>query len=255
MIVKVCGMREQRNVDDVVAAGADWIGMIFWRRSPRCVGTAHINTPPGVTRVGVFVDEQPDTVARTAADRRLDIVQLHGAETPAMIDDIRKALDAVDTMNATDGTGTTDDTHPARPRAHRRTRIMKVVSVAATEDIDRWRNYDGRVDLLLFDTRCNTTGGSGRQFDWNALCRYDGRIPFLLSGGIGPGDAERVRRVGHPALLGVDLNSRFETAPGTKDPIALRTFINKIKKPDAEQRTGRETDTPTTRHNLNVTHT
>lgn len=232
MIVKVCGMREQRNVDDVVAAGADWIGMIFWRLSPRYAGTAHIDTPPGVTRVGVFVDEQPDTLARTAADRRLDIVQLHGAETPAMIDDIRKAIDAAR------HTGT------PHPSAHRRTRIMKVVSVAATEDIDRWRDYDGLVDLLLFDTRCNTTGGSGRQFDWNALCRYDGRIPFLLSGGIGPGDAERVRRLGHPALLGVDLNSRFETAPGTKDPIALRTFINKIKTPDAEQRTGRAQPAP-----------
>lgn len=235
MIVKVCGMREQRNVDDVVAAGADWIGMIFWRPSPRYAGTAHIDTPPGVTRVGVFVDEQPDTVARTAADRRLDIVQLHGAETPAMIGALRKAIDAI---------GTAHHTGTPHARPSRRIRIMKVVSVAATEDIDRWRAYDGHVDLLLFDTRCNTTGGSGRQFDWNALCRYDGRIPFLLSGGIGPGDAERVRRLGHPSLLGVDLNSRFETAPGTKDPIALGTFINKIKNLDAEQRTGRAQPAP-----------
>jgi phosphoribosylanthranilate isomerase len=95
--------------------------------------------------------------------------------------------------------------------------------------------------LLLFDTKCKSVGGSGKQFDWSLVEKYDGDIPFLLSGGIGPDDAERVNSFHHPMCVGIDLNSRFEQTftdeegkttniPGMKDVDKLRTFISAISK-------------------------
>ena len=83
--------------------------------------------------------------------------------------------------------------------------------------------------MLLFDTRCEGYGGSGEQFPWAVLNDYDGNIPFLLSGGIGPDDAERVKAFHHPMCLGIDLNSKFEDEPGVKNVEMLRTFVRKIK--------------------------
>lgn len=82
--------------------------------------------------------------------------------------------------------------------------------------------------MLLFDTKCKTVGGSGEHFDWSVLDSYDGDIPFLLSGGIGPDDAERVKQFCHPQFAGIDLNSRFETSPGVKDVAILKEFLGKL---------------------------
>jgi phosphoribosylanthranilate isomerase len=106
--------------------------------------------------------------------------------------------------------------------------MMKAISVSCKEDIEAWRDYADCVDYLLFDTKCPTAGGSGQQFDWQLLDAYDGDIPFLLSGGIGPGDAPRVKAFSHPRCIGIDLNSRFELQPGLKDVDALRSFINSL---------------------------
>ena len=108
-------------------------------------------------------------------------------------------------------------------------KVIKALSVASKEDVARSKDYEGLVDLFLFDTRCPTMGGSGKQFDWDVLSAYNGHTPFLLSGGIGPDDAERVRQFDHPMLAGIDLNSRFETEPGRKDVDLLRTFIQQVR--------------------------
>ena len=94
----------------------------------------------------------------------------------------------------------------------------------------KYKEYVGAVDYFLFDTKCKTVGGSGQQFDWQVLDEYDGDVPFLLSGGIGPEDVSRVRSFRHPKCVGIDLNSRFETEPGVKDVEKLRKFLNEIKK-------------------------
>ena len=104
-------------------------------------------------------------------------------------------------------------------------KIIKALGVGSCEDVARARDYEGAVDLFLFDTHGPTQGGSGRQFDWSVLDAYDGNTPFLLSGGIGPDDAARIRAFRHPQFAGVDLNSRFETEPGLKDVERLRAFI------------------------------
>ena len=86
-----------------------------------------------------------------------------------------------------------------------------------------------RVDYLLFDTRCEGYGGSGKAFDWSLLARYDGETPFLLSGGIRPESAESLRRFRHPRLAGIDLNSGFEREPGLKDAEKLREFVRRVR--------------------------
>ncbi len=93
----------------------------------------------------------------------------------------------------------------------------------------RWREYEGHADMLLFDTKCASVGGSGRKFDWSVLDAYDGDMPFLLSGGIGPDDADEVLAFRHPQCIGIDLNSKFEVSPAVKDVDKLKNFIEKIR--------------------------
>lgn len=150
----------------------------------------------------------PQNIVTRVYNYGLDYVQLHGDESRITCDNLRRTIDP--------------DIRPGL-------RIIKAIPVADARDIDRWREYDGAVDMLLFDTRSDSVGGSGNRFDWTLLDRYDGDIPFLLGGGIGPDDVDRVRAFHHPQFVGIDLNSRFETQPGIKDIHLLRNFINAIR--------------------------
>lgn len=208
MKIKVCGMREPENIRAVSALGIDMMGFIFWEKSPRCVSQLPADMPTECQRVGVFVDEMPQTVVTKVHDFRLDYVQLHGTETAVYIDNLRNTL--------------VPDIAPD-------IKIIKALSIREADDVKRWREYEGCADLLLFDTKCKTVGGSGEKFDWSVLDAYDGDIPFILSGGIGPDDAERVKAFKHPRCVGVDLNSRFEVAPALKDTDKLSTFIKELK--------------------------
>ena len=107
--------------------------------------------------------------------------------------------------------------------------IIKAFSIATEEDLTPVADYEDRADYFLFDTKCSSYGGSGKQFDWSVLSAYKGQTPFLLSGGINPDSAEALRNFSHPKLAGIDLNSGFETSPGMKDVEKLKTFIDKIK--------------------------
>ena len=219
MIVKVCGMREGENIRQVAELGVNWIGMIFWDKSPRNV--TMIPTYAGIIpdrgsdigsfkakRVGVFVDEMPQNIITRVVNYKLDLVQLHGHEKPTLIRNLRRTLDP--------------DIRPG-------VQFIKAISVGGCNDIATYKDYEDCVDYFLFDTKCPTVGGSGSQFDWSVLKAYDGDVPFLLSGGIGPDDAERVRNFHHPKCIGIDLNSRFETEPGLKDITKLKQFLEQLK--------------------------
>ena len=91
-----------------------------------------------------------------------------------------------------------------------------------------YKQYEDCVDAFVFDTKCTCVGGSGKQFDWSVLDGYDGEKPFLLSGGIGPDDAARIRDFKHPKMMGIDLNSRFETEPGMKNVELLKQFLTQL---------------------------
>ena len=160
--------------------------------------------------VGVFVDDMPQNIVTAVYNYHLSYVQLHGDESPVMIDNLRRTL--------------VPDIAP-------QIKIIKAISVSSAEDLKRCEQYEGHVDLFLFDTKCKGYGGSGQKYDWSVLEAYTGQTPFLLSGGIGPDDADRLRDFHHPQCVGIDLNSKFETAPGMKDAEMLKKFINSLIKP------------------------
>ena len=108
-------------------------------------------------------------------------------------------------------------------------KIIKAFSVDRPKDLRKVYDYEKVCDLFLFDTKCEQYGGSGNQFDWSILHTYNGDVPFLLSGGINSYSANALKEFKHPRLAGYDLNSRFETKPGEKDPERIRTFLNELK--------------------------
>lgn len=216
-------MREPENIRAVSELGIDLMGYIFWEKSPRNVQQLHV--PAGIIPdrpqcklnecktddcklVGVFVDEMPQNVVTRVYNYNLDYIQLHGNESTVYIDNLRNSL---------------------VPDIASDIKIIKALSITEADDVKRWREYEGHVDMLLFDTKCKCVGGSGEKFDWSVLDSYDGDIPFILSGGIGPDDAERIREFRHPKCVGIDLNSKFEDEPALKNVEKLRTFIAEIK--------------------------
>jgi len=229
MIIKVCGMRDADNIREVSELDIDMMGFIFWKDSPRFVRmiSSHAGIIPDyseerlnknsgkvvddqhrIKRVGVFVDDMPQTIVTRIYNYELDYVQLHGEESCIMIDNLRRTLE---------------------PDIRTGVKIIKTISVSSAEDIEKTMEYEGCVDLFLFDTKCPTMGGSGDKFDWSVLSAYKGNVPFLLSGGIGMDDVDKIKSFQHPQFAGVDVNSCFETEPGVKDVEKLRLFVEKLR--------------------------
>ena len=216
-------MRDAENIQQVIALGVNMIGLIFWPKSPRYVQSFSTNagiipdlknpaikdiSNPDASYVGVFVDEMPQNVVTHAYNYKLDYIQLHGNESPIYIDNLRKTL--------------VPDILPD-------VKIIKALSINEKSDVLKWKTYEGHVDMFLFDTKSTqTVGGTGKHFDWSLINMYDGSIPFLLSGGIGPDDAEAIKSFKHPMCVGIDLNSRFEKEPGMKDVDKLKAFLKAL---------------------------
>lgn len=212
-------MRDADNIRDISALGVDMIGLIFYPPSPRYV--QQFSSGAGIIpdyapdmgktplRVGVFVDDMPQNIVTRVYNYKLDYIQLHGNEPRETLENLRATID---------------------PDIKPKIKIIKAISVSSAEDIKKYKEYVGAADLFLFDTKCKTVGGSGELFDWQVLQAYDGDVPFLLSGGIGPDDVERIKNFHHPKCIGIDLNSKFEIEPALKDVEKLKQFLVKIKK-------------------------
>lgn len=195
MKIKVCGLTPRTPLRKLAKLPIHWGGLIFVKSSPRYVGAEEpFALPANLKRVGVFRDELPAHIHRVVERWRLDFVQLHGSETPDAVEELHE-----------DGL-----------------RVIKAVAVKSEKDLKRATRFKD-ADYLLFDT---PGGGTGQQFDWALLRAYEGEVPFLLAGGIGPADAARVAALRHPRLAGFDLNSGFEVAPGIKDPKLLDQFLH-----------------------------
>lgn len=212
-------MRDADNIRDISALGVDMIGLIFYPPSPRYV--QQFSSGAGIIpdyapdmgktplRVGVFVDDMPQNIVTRVYNYKLDYIQLHGNEPRETLENLRATID---------------------PDIKPKIKIIKAISVSSAEDMKKYKEYVGAADLFLFDTKCKTVGGSGELFDWQVLQAYDGDVPFLLSGGIGPDDAERIQNFHHPKCIGIDLNSKFEIEPALKDVEKLKQFLVKVKK-------------------------
>jgi len=195
-------MKFTENRQKVEKLNVDFMGYIFYAPSKRFVG----ETPePGLfnsekPKVGVFVDENAFEIMALAKNLGFEWVQLHGNENPKTCQMLKR----------------------------QGLKIIKAFSVDGNFNFATAQQYEKVTNFFLFDTKTKGHGGSGEKFDWAILEKYEGHIPFFLSGGIGPGDAESILKINHPKLTGVDINSGFEDEPGIKNIEKLETFIAKI---------------------------
>jgi phosphoribosylanthranilate isomerase len=211
--IKVCGMVHAENVEAVCALDPDFVGYIFYRGSSRFVGDdpdpALFRIPGARTaRVGVFVNEELPEVMKKFNSCTLDLVQLHGSESPEYCGKlVEEGIPVMKVLHPGNGNSRPDrgDLHPEPDR------------------------YAGVAHYLLFDSGASGTGGSGEKFEWDLLREVSIPLPFLLGGGIGPEDADALMGVDFPQLYGVDVNSRFETAPGMKDTLLLKRFMDEVR--------------------------
>jgi len=208
MKLKVCGMREPANIYDVADSKPDYMGFIFYSKSPRFVKdlphdlTSRLRKND-VEPVAVFVDETAESILEHVKLFGFSHVQLHGSETP-------------ETCSFLMSKGLT---------------IIKSILIAEPADLQICAMYEKCCDFFLFDTKTNFHGGSGKAFDWNMLNGYKGETPFFLSGGIGPEDVASILAFSHSRLIGIDINSRFETSPAIKDVKLVNLFKSEyIKK-------------------------
>lgn len=209
MMIKVCGMTREEDIRALFGAGINMMGFIFYPKSPRYLKEAWNSTwleefPQAIKKVGVFVNEGLETILAKARTFKLDAIQLHGQEAPGYCAEIKK-------------TGL---------------QTIKAFRVNERFLFQEAENYQDVADWFLFDAFTKQYGGSGKKFNWEKLESYTLDTPFLLSGGIGPGDGKRIREINHPAFAGIDLNSQFETAPGIKDTGRVKEFIKTLNTKD-----------------------
>lgn len=206
--VKICGLSRPADVEAALAAGAGYLGFVFFPRSPRAVTPARAaalagEVPVGRARVGLFVDPDDAMLDAVLSEVPLDILQLHGRESPARV---------------------------AEVRARTGLPVMKAVGVAAPEDMAALWDHGLVADLLLVDAKpapgAALPGGNGLAFDWRLLVGRRLLKPWFLAGGLNPGNvAEAVRLTGAP---GVDVSSGVESAPGIKDAALIRAFCGAL---------------------------
>lgn len=209
MRVKVCGMTQQHQLDELSEIGVDFAGFIFYPKSPRYVlksmTTAEIKKENRLNKVGVFVNASVEEVLRTVDECRLHMVQLHGDENPKECEKIADYITVVKAFRMSDN------------------------------DVISWKvkPYIDACDMFMFDTMGAGYGGTGKKFDWNVLTNESIVRPFFLSGGIEPGDAAQLKSFAHMPvsknLFAVDINSRFEITPGIKDMEKVRNFVTELK--------------------------
>ena len=204
--IKVCGMRETENIRQLAECRPDFMGMVFYPKSPRFAGDVPgermlASFPESIIKTGVFVDADLSFMYSKTQMFGLQAVQLHGYESPEICNQLMlKGL-----------------------------MVIKAFRINEHTDFSGMANYLACTNFFLFDTASDIPGGSGKGFNWELLDKYQLAHPFFLSGGIGPEDAERIISLNHKALSGVDINSRFETEPGVKDIKKVKDFIDIIK--------------------------
>lgn len=201
--VKICGVRDRATIDAAVLAGADYIGFVFFPRSPRHVGWDEATalaaaTPPGVCKVALVVDPDAAAIDRLSG-LPIDMVQLHGGESPARVAEVRSRIGLP---------------------------VMKAIGVAGPEDLAALRAYEAVCDQILCDAKppvdADLPGGRGEAFDWTLIAGRQWRKPWMLAGGLTPATVGAAVR-GSGALQ-VDVSSGVESAPGVKDPDLINAF-------------------------------
>ncbi len=208
MKLKVCGNRN--NIEEVVKTKPDYLGFIFWEPSDRYFSDELPKIPQNIKKVGVFVDAGLEEVLEKLAKYRLDALQLHGTESAAYCAALRKLLRSDEGPDA------------------KAVEIIKVFTIKDRFNFEVLEAYESVCDYFLFDTKGELPGGNGYAFDWKVLEKYPSKKPFFLSGGIGLAQKEDVAEFLKTDVAAycqvLDVNSRFEIAPGLKDVEQLSEF-------------------------------
>lgn len=210
MQIKVCGMKYKDNIRELIALHPDFIGFMFYMHSSRYIGERIdpeiLERVPATTlKTGVFVNAPETHIKKTGRTHQLDVIQLHGQESPEYCKAIREEGFYV----------------------------IKVFQIQNPKDFDPLQAYQSVCDYFLFDTASQRYyGGTGQKFNWDILSSYNLDTPFFLSGGIHPEDAPKINQIQHNAFQGIDINSGFEIHPGLKDISKIQSLIRQLNTDD-----------------------
>ena len=204
--LKVCGMKFAANIAAVAGLQPDYLGFIFYDKSPRYISDVSAELikyiPSEIKTVGVFVDEDLEIVKKKINLYQLKAVQLHGSEAPEYCAELKTNFNNLE--------------------------VIKAFGLDEDFDFSTLDAYKKVVDFFLFDTKTKAHGGSGKTFDWKILESYTLDKPYFLSGGIDLEHAEAISRIKDERLYALDINSRFETEPGVKDVERIKAFVTKL---------------------------
>lgn len=197
--LKICGMKYTENILHASELFPDFLGFIFWKKSPRYFDSEIPILPESIQKVGVFVNESLKNVLAAVHKYGLNVVQLHGNESVVYCFELKK--------------------HSIK--------IIKVFPIENDFDFDNLKPFESFVDYFLFDTKGELPGGNGITFNWEILKNYNSEKPFFLSGGIGIDQIENIKKLNLP-IFAIDINSKFETAPGLKNTELIKQFTTKL---------------------------
>jgi phosphoribosylanthranilate isomerase len=229
MKLKVCGMKYTENMQQVAALKPDYLGFIFYEKSKRNFEGIIPELPASIKKTGVFVNEHIEIVISLIEEYQLEAVQLHGDESVAYITDLKAKLAERRAMFVEENLQIKKKKHQ-HFIPEKATEIIKVFGIKDEFNFDVLKPYLPVVDFFLFDTKGKERGGNGVQFDWTVLENYPYEKPFFLSGGIGLNHLEQLQTIAKSNLpiYALDVNSKFETAPGIKKIEELKKFKQNV---------------------------
>jgi len=203
LLVKVCGMKEQHNIMQLLELPIQYIGHIFYKKSSRyAIDTPNISLPTSIKKTGVFVNSELEEILQKVEDLSLTAIQLHGNEHPEL----------------------------AKILQEKGLEVIKAFGIDEEFDWKQLEPFMESVDYFLFDSKSPAYGGTGQTFNWQKLHDYPYKKPYFLSGGLSLENLEEALRFDDQRLIGLDLNSKFEIEPGIKNieniKLALKTIRN-----------------------------
>lgn len=199
MKLKICGMKYSENIQKVATLLPDYLGFIFYEKSPRFFNGKLPELSKSIQKVGVFVNAPISDILQKIKEYNLQVVQLHGNESPEICE-ILKIINIP---------------------------VIKVFSVDDSFDFEAIQPYESVCDYFLFDTKGQNPGGNGTTFNWQILKNYPSKKPFFLSGGIGLEEIEAIKKLNLP-IYAIDVNSKFETKPGVKNTQLLKELQHEL---------------------------
>ncbi len=198
-------MRDSKNIEAIAALNPNYMGFIFYEKSPRFVEyTNALETikqlPEKIRKTGVFVNAELDYIIQKAKQYQLHTIQLHGHESPAFCDRVKE----------------------------QGFEVFKAFQIDEDFDFKSLTLYENSCDYFLFDTKTKAYGGSGKKFNWNLLQKCTSSNPIILSGGIDIDDVDDIKSISSVNIYATDINSKFEIEPGLKNVDKVKLFIEKL---------------------------